>query len=171
MISMSVEAFYHWLEATAPATAIRESSLLFPTVESVHVVAITLMFGTIAIVDLRLLCLGSMQSQVSRLTRSLLPWTWGAFAVAAITGSLLFSSNATTYAHNGYFQAKLLLILAAAINMLVFHSVGARNMGTWDLQPRTPPAARIAGAVSLLIWVAVVTCGRWIGFTMLRLSF
>ena len=168
---MSLDAFYRWLEATAPATAIRETSILFPTLESVHVVAITLMFGTIASVDLRLLCLGSMQSKVSTLTRSLLPWTWGAFAVAAITGSLLFSSNATTYAHNGYFQAKLLLILAAALNMLVFHSIGARNMDTWDAQPRTPAGARVAGAVSLLIWVAVVACGRWIGFTMLRLSF
>ncbi len=168
---MSIDTFCSWLEATTVATAIRENALLFPTIESVHVVAITLMFGTIAIVDLRLLCLGSMQSCVSKITASLLPWTWGAFALAATTGSLLFASNATAYAHNTFFRLKLLLMLGAAANMLVFHSTGMKSLQTWDTDPRTPLSARTAGALSLLIWVAVVACGRWIGFTMLRLSF
>ncbi len=112
-----------------------------------------------------------MQSRVSKLTASLLPWTWGAFAVAALSGSLLFSSNARTYAHNSFFQVKLLLMLGAAINMLVFHSTGMRNVASWDTQPHTPVSARTAGALSLLIWIGVIACGRWIGFTMLRLSF
>lgn len=168
---MFVDSLCSWLEATTVATAIRENALLFPTIESVHVVAITLMLGTIAIVDLRLLCLGSMQSCVSKITASLLPWTWGAFAVAATTGSLLFSSNATAYAHNTFFQVKLLLMLGAAVNMLVFHSTGMKRLPSWDTELRTPLSARTAGALSLLIWVAVVACGRWIGFTMLRLSF
>jgi hypothetical protein len=168
---MSLDSFCQWLEATGPATAIRENALLFPTIESVHVVAITLVFGTIAIVDLRLLCLASHGTRVSRLTASLLPWTWGAFAFAAITGTLLFSSNANAYAHNAFFQTKMLLMVGAAFNMVVFHLVGSRDLPSWDHLPKTPMRARVAGAFSLLIWIAVVACGRWIGFTMLRLSF
>jgi len=168
---MSLDAFCAWLEASAIGTAIRENGLLFPSIESVHVVVITLMFGTIAIVDLRLLCVGSMHTRVSSLTKSLLPWTWGAFVVAAITGSLLFSSNAAAYAHNTFFRIKLLLMVGAALNMLVFHTVGMKSLPTWDALSRTPTGARVAGAISLLIWVGVVACGRWIGFTMLRLSF
>ena len=168
---MSLDSFYQWLEATGPATTIRENALLFPTIESVHVVAIALVFGTIATVDLRLLCLALREIRVSRLTANLLPWTWGSFAVAAITGSLLFISNANAYAHNIYFQAKLLLMVGAAFNMVMFHWVGSRDLATWDALPGTPARARVAGAFSLLIWIAVVACGRWIGFTMLRLSF
>ena len=168
---MSLDSLYSWLEATGPATAIRENALLFPTIESFHVLAITLVFGTIATIDLRLLCLASRETRVSRLTAGLLPWTWGAFAVAAVTGTLLFSSNANAYAHNIYFQAKLLLMVGAAFNMVVFHWVGSRDLATWDALPSTPARARVAGAFSLLIWIAVVACGRWIGFTMLRLSF
>jgi cbb3-type cytochrome oxidase subunit 1 len=168
---MSLDTLYQWLEATGPATAIRENALLFPTIESTHVVAITLVFGTIATIDLRLLCFASLATRVSRLTASLLPWTWGAFIVAALTGSLLFISNATAYAHNSFFQAKLLLMVGAALNMVMFHWLGSRDIASWDALPRTPARARVAGALSLLIWISVVACGRWIGFTMLRLSF
>ena len=165
---MALDSFYQWLEATGPATAIRENAHFFPLIESIHVVAITLVFGTIAVVDLRLLCLASLESRISRLTRGLLPWTWLAFGTAAVTGSLLFSSNAAAYGHNFYFQSKLVLMLAAGINMGVFHFFGMRGIEQWDALPRTPLRARLAGAISLLLWIAVVACGRWIGFTMLR---
>jgi hypothetical protein len=168
---MSLDSIYQWLEATGPATAIRENALLFPTIESIHVVAITLVFGTIATIDLRLLCFASIETRVSRLTASLLPWTWGAFALAAITGSLLFISNANAYAHNFFFQAKLLLMTGAALNMVMFHFVSSKDIASWDSARKTPWRARMAGALSLLIWISVVACGRWIGFTMLRLSF
>jgi hypothetical protein len=95
-----------------------------------------------------------------------LPWTWGAFVIAAITGSLLFSSNAAKYAHNAFFEGKMVLLAAAGVNMAIFHAFGLRDVARWDTAQRTPPAAKAAGAVSLLLWVAVVTCGRWIGFTL-----
>src|SRR5476649_2184056 len=103
---MELDVLLRTLEATSVATAIRENESLFPWVESVHVLAITLVVGSIAIVDLRLIGLASLERSLTRLTASVLPCTWAAFAVAAITGALLFSSNATGYAHNSYFQTK-----------------------------------------------------------------
>jgi hypothetical protein len=78
----------------------------------------------------------------------------------------MFISNATKYLGNGYFVAKLCLIAAAGLNMLVFHFVSAGDRPRWDAQARLPLSARLAGGISMLLWIAVVACGRWIGFTM-----
>jgi len=164
---MELDALLRWLEATSVATAIRENEIFFPWIESVHVLAITLVVGSIAIVDLRLLGLASLDRAVNLLTREVLPYTWVAFAVAATTGALLFSSNAKTYAHNFFFQGKMILLILAGINMSLFHVFTGRGIDRWGEAAARPPfPAKIAGAVSLMLWVAVIGFGRWIGFTL-----
>ena len=148
------------------ADAIRENDVLFPSIELVHVLAICLVVGSIMAVDLRLLGFASVKRPISAVTRGILPLTWGAFAVAVASGFLMFISNAAKYLGNGFFVAKLCLIAAAEINMLVFHFISARDRRHWDLQARPPFAARLAGGISMLLWIAVVACGRWIGFTI-----
>ena len=155
-----------YFENSALADNIRENDLLFPLIESVHVVAICLVVGSILAVDLRLLGLASINRSVSRVTAGILPLTWGAFVVAVSSGSLLFISNATKYLGNGFFIAKIVLIAAAGLNMVIFHVIGAKDLPRWENDTRLPFQARLAGGVSILLWVAVVTCGRWIGFTM-----
>ena len=159
-----MDAALKWLEATALATEIRENEFLFPWVEALHVLAIVLVVGSIAIVDLRLIGLASLDRPVGRLPRDILPCTWVAFAFAAITGGLLFSAKATGYAGNFFFRGKLVLLALAGLNMLVFHAFVGRDMARWGTAP--PAAARIAGSLSLTIWIAVVAFGRWIGFTL-----
>jgi len=163
---MWLDSALQWLEATALATEIRENEVLFPWVESVHVLAIALVVGSISIVDLRLLGFASLNRSVAKLTRDILPCTWIAFAFAAVTGSLLFSAKAAGYAGNFFFRGKLILLILAALNMAVFHAFTTRDLKTWSAAARPPIAARIAGGVSLLLWVAVVAFGRWIGFTL-----
>ncbi len=153
------------LEATPLGTAVRESTWLFPTIETLHVLSITLVVGTIMIVDLRLINVTSRHRAVSELMRETLPWTWTAFVCAVITGSMLFSSSAVKYSGNGPFECKMLLLLAAGINMAVFHLGTYRTVAGWDREVTTPTGARIAGGLSLAIWVTVVALGRWIGFT------
>jgi tryptophan-rich sensory protein len=161
-----LQDFVAAVEGTAIAESIRESDVLFPLIESIHVIAISLVVGSILVLDLRLLGFASLQRPVNRLTNSILPVTWAAFAIAASTGLLLFISNAGKYLANGYFDAKLCLIVAAGLNMLVFHFISAREMAMWEQEKSAPVSARVAGALSILIWIAVVTCGRLIGFTM-----
>ena len=155
-----------YFENSALADSIRENDLLFPFIESVHVLAICLVVGSILAVDLRLLGLASVDRPVSRVTGGILPLTWGAFVVALTSGGLLFISNATKYLGNGFFVAKMFLIGAAGLNMVMFYMIGARNLSRWENDARLPLPARLAGGVSILLWIAVVTCGRWIGFTM-----
>src|SRR6185295_6456068 len=133
---------------------IRGNELAFPWLESVHVLAITLVLGSIAVVDLRLLGLASVNRPVTELLRNILPVTWIAFAVALVTGSGLFLSNAVDYSKNFPFRMKMLLLLLAGLNMLVFHFITYRSIAQWNESARTPPAARWAGGLSVLIWLA-----------------
>jgi hypothetical protein len=158
--------FIAYFEDSGLADNIRENDLLFPLIESVHVVAICLVIGSILVVDLRLLGFASINRSVSRVTSGVLPLTWGAFAVAVASGTLLFISNATKYLGNGYFVAKIVLICAAGLNMVIFHGISARDLPRWENEAPLPLPARLAGGLSILLWVSVVTCGRWIGFTM-----
>jgi hypothetical protein len=161
-----IAAILKWLETTPLSIFILESEWAFPTIESVHVIAIALVVGTISIVDLRLLGLASARRRFVELSREVLPWTWLTFAVALIAGLLMFISHATDYFGNTAFRIKLLLILLAGLNMIYFHLCTCRNVSEWDRSSAVPLAARIAGGISLICWIAVVGFGRWIGFSM-----
>ena len=162
---MSPSDLCEWLQGQPFATAIAESTILFPAIETVHVLALTLVVGSIAMVDLRLLGAVSRERSVTAVSRDVLPVTWLAFLAAAISGFLMFASKAQTYLSDTPFQLKVVALLLAGANMLVFHFVTYRGVDAWDLGP-APPAARVAGGLSLLFWVAVVIFGRWIGFTI-----
>ncbi|HMA49828.1 MAG TPA: DUF6644 family protein [Magnetospirillaceae bacterium] len=148
------------------AVLIREDDYLFPIIESIHVLAILLVFGSIMVVDLRLMGLASAQRPVTRLTASILPLTWVAFVFAISAGGLMFISKADKYWSNGFFETKMVLIAGAGLNMAIFHLVTGRDQAAWDLQSKPPLAARLAGGTSLLLWISIVACGRGIGFTM-----
>jgi hypothetical protein len=160
-----IEAFCQWLYDTPWAETIRANELLFPWFESVHVLAITLVLGSFVVVDLRLLGIASRSRPVTKLVREVLPVTWVAFGLAVITGGTLFASNAVEYFHNFPFRMKMILMLLAGLNMVVFHFVTYRTIGVWDEAPRTPLSARLAGGLSITMWLAIVAFGRWIGFT------
>jgi hypothetical protein len=164
---VDIDRALEWLQTTRIASLVAENDILFPWIESVHVLAIVLVVGTISIVDLRLLGVASLDVGVRRIMRDVIPYTWSAFAIAAITGSLMFSSDATHYARNRYFQAKLVVLVLAGLNMALFHLVGLRDIERWGAAGgRTPLSAKVAAAVSLLAWIAVVSLGRGTGFTM-----
>ncbi len=156
--------FLLWLESTPPAAAIGEAAWIFLSIETLHVLAIALVVGSITMVDLRLLDLHLKDRPVRALLDEVLPWTWTSFAVAFISGGLLFASNATHYWGTGVFRAKMLLLSLAGINMLVFHATAIPSVHEWGRAPPTPPGAKICGAVSLVLWIGVVALGRWIGF-------
>src|ERR1700748_730141 len=132
-----------------------QNGALCPWIGSVHVLAIVLVVGTISIVDSRLLGVASLDISAKRLMRDVIPYTWGAFAVAAITGSLMFSSDATHYAHNRLFQIKFVMLGLAGLNMAVFHLFSERDIERWDAPGATTPvAAKTAAVISLMAWIA-----------------
>jgi hypothetical protein len=161
-----IDSALKYLEATGFATAIREGSVLFPWIECIHVLALTLVIGSIAVVDLRLMGVTFRDRGVAEITAGVLPITWTAFGCAVITGFLLFSSNATTYGSNVYFRIKMALLVVAGLNMGLYHLVINRGVENWRSADTTPTRARIVGGVSLFLWLAIIAAGRWIGFTI-----
>ena len=161
-----LDSFFQTINDSAIGTLVRENGVVFPWLEVVHVLAITTVVGTIALVDLRLVGLASTSYPISRLTKALLPLTWIAFAIAFVTGALMFSSNPINYFANFAFRMKMVMLLAAGFNMVVFHLLTMRGISLWDRDAKVPPAAKVAGILSMIIWVLIVAFGRWIGFTM-----
>ena len=143
----------------------RTSLKALPIVEAIHVMSAAVVFGTILIVDLRLLGLPNARRAFTRVEDELLRWTWAAFATSVVTGVLLFAANATTYYGNTAFRFKMLALLLAGVNMAIFQLGTFRTVAAWDKDARAPFSGRFAAAASILIWVSVIVLGRWVGFT------
>jgi hypothetical protein len=161
---MNILDFCTWLESTPFAIAIAESSWMFPTIETIHVLALVLVIGSIAMLDLRMLGVSNRNMGVLQLSGEVLPWTWSAFCIALISGVLMFASAATRYYGNVPFRLKLILLVLAGLNMAVFHLTAFRAVHSWNHVLPPPATARVAASLSLLFWICVVFAGRWIGF-------
>lgn len=163
---MNLAALWQTFETSALGDFVATSGWAFPTIESLHVIAIVTVVGCIAIMDLRLLGFASGNRAVSAVSEDTLKWTWLAFGLAVLTGLLLFVSRARSYVINPYFLWKMGLLLLAGLNMAIFHLSTWRTVRAWDASPAIPRAAKVAGALSLAFWVVIVFCGRVIGFTL-----
>lgn len=161
---MDMLALCKWLEQTWVGGGIRQSLWLFPAIETLHLLGMAALVGTITVYDLRLLGWILRRERVSDLTRRLLPWVWAGFAVQVITGALLFSSEAVKVYDNPAFRVKILLILLAGAQALIFQWTSYRNVATWDDSQVMPAGARVAGCISILLWIGIVAAGRFIGF-------
>jgi len=127
-----------------------------------------MVFGTIAIVDLRLLGVASTRLSFRRMASDILKWTWAAFALTAATGALMFITNAGVYYHNFFFRTKMVMLALAGINVLVFEFTAGQSIHRWDKAPSAPLTGRTTAVFSLVIWISIIFLGRWIGFTTTR---
>jgi Family of unknown function (DUF6644) len=162
---MDLPSIVQSIQDSAPAEWMRTSIKAMPIVESIHVLAAATLFGTVLIVDLRLLGFPNLRRSFTRVCDELLRLTWAAFFFAVCTGLLMFAANANTYYGNTAFRLKMLALLGAGLNMALFQRITFRTVGAWDTGAPAPLAGRLAGAASILIWVAVIFLARWIGFT------
>ena len=152
-----------WVEQTALATAMRQELWLYPAVEILHIWGFIVLVGSIAMFDLRVLGL-SRQISVRLLSRHLLPWTLGALIIIVPTGLMMFLAHAGDFISNRAFVLKLTLIFAAGINAAAFHLGPFRSVDEWDSGASTPTAAKLHAALSVMIWMGVVACGRLLAY-------
>ena len=150
-------SFFKWLTGSALASAMNNNEWAFPIVQSVHFMGFALSIGTIAIVDFRLLGIGMRRQEAAEIAADLKPWTLAGLAVMLITGPLMFSTDAISYHVNPSFQFKMVCLTLALLFHFTLHRRAIRS-------DAPPIAARLAGAMSLLLWTAVVAGGRFIAF-------
>jgi hypothetical protein len=154
------------IEYSSLGISIAESLWAFPMIETLHVIALVTVLGTLLVMDLRMLGVASTAVPIRKVSDDTLKWTWMAFVVAAISGTLLFISKASTYMVNPYFLVKMGLMALAGLNMLFFHFVTYKTVDQWDTLASPPAAVKFSAVLSLLIWLVIVFCGRAIGFTL-----
>ena len=152
------------LGETKFATELRESLWTFPLIETVHVLALGLMTGTIAIFDLRLLGWALREEPVLTVQRRVLPLTRLGAAVMVVSGALLFVAGAAKLYYNPAFRCKILLLVLAGLNPLLFHWGAGKRVADWDPAQPAPLVARATGAASLLLWTATIVAGRAIAY-------
>jgi hypothetical protein len=159
---MADAAFWTSLERTAVASAVREGTWLYPAVETLHVLALATLFGSIVLLDARLLG-ASARLPLDVLARHARRPALAALAVLAITGALMFAADAAALVRNPAFRAKLVLVPLAVLNALALEVGWLRRLRARPDAP-VPRAARALAAASLALWAAVIVCGRLIAY-------
>ncbi len=159
---MSLNEFWDWLQNTDLAFQIG-ATWWFPLIESIHVIAIAMVLGSILMVDLRLLGITARSYAANQISRELTRWTWSGFALAVITGLAMFITRPAAYASNPAFQAKLILLALAGVNVALLHRGVLYKIENWDAHDEIPQPARVSAFMSLMIWVGVALAGRWTG--------
>jgi hypothetical protein len=162
---MSLESLMQWMADTAWSVGLHESRYAYSIIESVHVWALCLFVGFAVVLDLRLLGVTLKQVPVSQITTRVLPWTKAAFVVMVVSGVLLYYAIPLRTYHNVFFRLKAILLVLAGLNAGAFHEGPVyRRLAEWDAAAVTPRAARVAGAVSLVLWAAIIFSGRMIAY-------
>jgi uncharacterized protein DUF6644 len=156
--------FFRRMGDSSWSTGLHESRYAYDLIESVHVWALCLFFGLAVMFDLRLLGWTMRSIPVSEVARRLLPWTAVGFVVMVISGTLLFSAIPLRSYQNIFFRAKMIMLVLAGVNVWIFHSGVYRRVTTWELDGIPPKAARVAGALSLVLWICIVLSGRMIAY-------
>jgi hypothetical protein len=149
-----------WLRDTAISVSIRESILMFPVIEGTHLLCIGASAGLIAISDLRMMGVTFKKYPLSDVFNGILPYMVMGFAVTMITGILLFISEPVKLYESIWFRYKLLFLVLAGFNALIYHTTIYRSRAEWDASPSPPMAVKLAGLFSILSWSIVIIAGR-----------
>jgi len=161
---MSFLAFFEQLGETSWSIGLHESEIAYSVIESLHVWAMALFFGMTVMFDLRLLGWTMRKVPVSEVIRRLQPWTILGFVILVITGSLLVLAIPVRTYQSIFFRTKMLLLLLAGLNVLIFHRRVFPAVAKWDADPVPPKPARMAGALSLGLWICIIVSGRMIAY-------
>lgn len=169
-----IGAFLTWLEhslgkgpspdAQSWSEALLGSLNFWGLLEGTHLIMLMLFAGTIAVVDLRLLGVTFRKTRVSVVSDAILPLTVFSFIFVVLTGLALFFAKPLFYYHNVWFRAKMIFLAIALVNILLFHGQTQKTQDSWDADEKPPRAARLAAAGSLIAWLLVISCGRFIPY-------
>ena len=158
--------FLQWLYETHFSDFMRESLWAEPIVETIHVLTLTLFLGFAVMLDMRLLGVVLKKRRMSEVLAQFNPWLFGGFAVMIVTGVLLFCGDPISFWTTTFFKVKMIMLVLAGLNVLIFNATIGRKVAQWDTDPKTPGAAKLAAIVSLTLWVLIIAAGRGIAYAL-----
>jgi len=155
-----------WLHDTQFSTTMRESIWAEPLVETIHVLTLTLFLGFAVLLDLRLLGVCLKRRRVSEVLGQLNPYLFVGFAIMIVSGLLLFSGDPPAFWGTFFFKIKMVFLILAGLNVLIFNATIGRKVAEWDLAAQTPRAAKVAAIISIALWVLIIAAGRAIAYAL-----
>jgi hypothetical protein len=161
---MDFQAFMQSLQDVGFATMIRESSLAYPIILSLHLTGMGLFGGMIAMTDLRILGMAMTQRPMADVHNQLRPYKHLGLTLVVLCGATLAWSKAAIYWPNPFFKMKLACLALVALHALVFRGPVYKSLGQMDKAGSATGTAKLAAVISLFLWISLVGAGRWIGY-------
>jgi uncharacterized membrane protein len=143
---------------------IQDVSWIIPLVQTIHILAISIVLSSVGMLDLRLMGVAGRRVTISGMAERFLPWIWGALVVLAFSGTILIVGEPDRSLLNGAFQLKMALLATVIVVTVLFQHTVRRNAAFWDLSPARKRSARLTATVSLALWLAIAVCGRLIAY-------
>ncbi len=159
-------AFSHWLSTTSLSWAVRGGvPWIWPAAETVHFLGLCLLIGAVGLLDIRMMGWRWARGLPVGPLERLIPWGVAGFVLCAITGVMFYTGDPFQYIDNSIFWIKLTFIGLAGLNVLYFYASGlSRIVDAVGADQDVPRAAKVVGAVSLILWIGVIYWGRMLPF-------
>ena len=161
---MSAAEISHAIQSIGFLTYIRESGYTYPVIMATHLTCIAIFGGLILTTDLRLLGLAFTDISVTDFVRGTRLWKRIGFCIMVTMGLLLGTSEMDKYYANPYFLMKMSLIVLVGVHAWYFRPRVYNNTAAIDRAPRIPGVAKAAAVTSLVLWIGIASCGRWIAY-------
>jgi hypothetical protein len=161
---MTIAEISHQIQSVEFLTYIRESGYTYPMILSTHLATIAVFGGMILMTDFRILGWAMREVPVSEVYGQLRRWKQIGFVIMVTMGLLLATSEMDKYYGNPYFQMKICLLLLVAVHAIVFRKSVYGDTEALDRAPQMPTVARVAAISSLVLWIGIASCGRWIAY-------
>jgi hypothetical protein len=157
-------SFAQWIQFTTFFTYLRGSANVYPIIMSLHMIGIAFFGGMILMTDLRLLGWAMTKRSIADVVNQFrVPKRWG-LLLSATCGILMAGSKAEEYYYNAFFRAKLILFAVVIVQEFVFYRSVYADPAALDRAPGIPGNAKVAAAISMLLWTSIACCGRGIGY-------
>jgi hypothetical protein len=157
--------FADWLSSTALSKTLQDQAWVVPTSQSIHIIAVSVVFASAVMINLRLLGVGRSGRSVSQLSNTLIPWMWRALAVLLATGVIQTIAEPVRQFVTPMFWAKMTMIIVVATMTAWYASAVRGHAAQWDAASSRPTRAKAFAILSTLLWLAIIVCGRFIGYT------
>ena len=163
-MAMWLHDFCKWLSETPLSLTIQNVSWIIPTVQSIHILSVAIVFFSAMAVDLRLLGVIGRSAPASAYGARFLPWIWPTLVILLLTGATLIIAEPARSLQNAAFQAKMIMLILAIGATVTLQRPLAADAAYWDSTEGRKTAARVIAVVSICLWVGIVFAGRWIAY-------
>jgi len=156
-----IQAFCDWLSNTPVSLKIQTILWIIPAVQTVHILSVSFVMASMAMLDLRLMGIAGKRQPIARMVDRFVPWVWRVLLILATTGAILIVGEPERELLNSMFRAKMAMLATVLVITFVVQRRSNRDAQFWETRR---VAATAVGCVSLLLWVGIVSAGRWIAY-------